>query len=348
MGAPPGRYAPHAFLGFSAAPGSCLADFINDRRAARLGSPSFDGRHWLDVRANSDGFYCAHDLPVRDVAKHSRPFVVGVLGGSVAHWFGLQETPRLCTHLSRSRAGSREVAVLNLASAGHKQPQALLALNYFLAAGQRFDALVLLDGFNEAALSHRNWEHGFEPLAPSITHLELADAPVEGYRVPAEARLSERDFVARVVEHWANATRLVHEVCRARSIALVHLLQPNQYHCKKSFSAEERDWAISTTTSYRRAVELVYPELRAAVVELAGSGCTVIDATAAFDHVDDTIFADNCCHYNARGNDILCDIVLDALALDAVSEAETSATDQPHSSAGPAEQTKTDDVYPFW
>jgi len=92
-------------------------------------------------------------------------FTVGVLGGSVAY--------RLCRSGALERAlddggacGNRRVAVVPLAVEGYRQPQQLHALILALLAGRRFDAVVSLDGLNEASLGMANLRHGVHPLLP--------------------------------------------------------------------------------------------------------------------------------------------------------------------------------------
>lgn len=81
--------------------------------------------------------------------------VVAVFGGSVAGGVtsgdnALKEALRVLP-----RFVGREIVVVGLAAAGYKQPQQLMALNYFLALGAHFDVAVNLDGFNEVALPPR-------------------------------------------------------------------------------------------------------------------------------------------------------------------------------------------------
>ncbi|MFT7676545.1 MAG: hypothetical protein ACI8QC_000516 [Planctomycetota bacterium] len=80
-------------------------------------------------------------------------FVVGIAGGSVAanltHAYGAQ----LLRELEASPLlEGREVVLIVLANSGHKQPQALISYLFLDSLGVRFDAIMVLDGFNEIAL----------------------------------------------------------------------------------------------------------------------------------------------------------------------------------------------------
>ena len=81
-------------------------------------------------------------------------FVVAVFGGSVAVHVSALDAAYLRRALSQQDAlADREVIVVSMALGGYKQPQQLMALNWFLALGAHFDAVINLDGFNEVALS---------------------------------------------------------------------------------------------------------------------------------------------------------------------------------------------------
>ena len=80
-------------------------------------------------------------------------FVVGIAGGSVAA--GLVKTygAQLLRDLEASPLiAGRDVVLIGLANSGHKQPQALISYLFLDSLGVRFDAVMVLDGFNEVAL----------------------------------------------------------------------------------------------------------------------------------------------------------------------------------------------------
>ncbi len=79
--------------------------------------------------------------------------VIGVTGGSVAAGFCGSGSKALEKALQEeNRFTGKKIVIVSLAIGGFKQPQALLALNYFLALGGRLDILLNIDGFNEVAL----------------------------------------------------------------------------------------------------------------------------------------------------------------------------------------------------
>ncbi|RLD70381.1 MAG: hypothetical protein DRI87_08435 [Bacteroidetes bacterium] len=78
---------------------------------------------------------------------------VYLTGGSVA--MGLYNTSgnRLAEHLQQSKVfEGKQVNLMVVALGGFKQPQQLLAMDYFLTLGAHFDIVINLDGFNEVVL----------------------------------------------------------------------------------------------------------------------------------------------------------------------------------------------------
>ena len=118
--------------------------------------------------ANNFGFASTHPYPFKK--QKPNQFLVGIFGGSVAanYAFFEMEVPTLATALKQlPELAGKEVIILPFAIGGYKQPQQLLVLNYFLSIGQDLDLAINIDGFNEVALGHLNYEHRTEISMPS-------------------------------------------------------------------------------------------------------------------------------------------------------------------------------------
>jgi hypothetical protein len=134
--------------------------------------------------------------------------VVAVLGGSVASQMSLLGEQTL---LERLRAApefaGKDVQIVRLAMSGYKQPQQLMALNYFLALGAEFDIVVNVDGFNEVALTVcENDPAGVFAAYPRAWHVRTMDIVdsrqySSSYRL-LEARAQRQELAAAARRSW--------------------------------------------------------------------------------------------------------------------------------------------------
>ena len=95
-------------------------------------------------------------------------FTVGLFGGSMAMLLCHDGWDVLAQELSRlPQARGKRLWIECYALGGYKQPQTLLALEYALARGERFDMVITLDGFNDVALpTSENVRVGVNPFYP--------------------------------------------------------------------------------------------------------------------------------------------------------------------------------------
>jgi len=115
---------------------------------------------------------------------------------------------------------------------------------------------------------------------------------------------------------WRNASLQMWALCRANGIEYEHFLQPNQYvPDSKRFTAEERRLAVGRPgSSYREGVELGYPHLLTEAARLREAGAPFVDLTPLFADEAGTVYRDRCCHLTERGNALVVDAIVRALA----------------------------------
>lgn len=369
------------YLGFGIRPGVPIQLFLGGPKGARpyeAGAGSVEPKDvagvspgdWTRLRANNFGFYSPLDYPVHE--PHS--FIVGLFGGSVAHSLAMQGGERLAARLEALPAlRGRRVRVLNLAAGGYKEPQQVLALAYFLFLGQRFDYVVNVDGFNEAALGALNVRRGVDSSMPSVAHMAglelMASDDVGALKRQAAELVARRDALLRERAHarlaatylwadlrlrratarwlalsreplprqrgngmlallpplpgsegdagaqkiageWERGSRLLAELAHAHGAGYLHVLQPNQYVSSHRFSPAEARLALVADSPYAPRARRLYPVLKRHGAALARDGIAFVDGSGLFDAVPEAVYADNCCHYNQRGNDLLADLVL--------------------------------------
>src|ERR1051326_2313113 len=171
----------HPYFGITTQPGNNVLTGDGNLQLSNLPRMNLADDGWKRLKANNHGFYSDFDYPRLEVTKND--YVVGVFGGSVSAYFTVAGKQALIQTLKAHPSfRDKNVVVLNFAQCGFKQPQQLLILAYFVAQGQRFDAIVNLDGFNEAALAHQNWGSGGDISMPrayriASNHIPLSRMP---------------------------------------------------------------------------------------------------------------------------------------------------------------------------
>src|SRR4029079_12972465 len=107
------------------------------------------------------------DLAAFSGPRDPREYTILVVGGSVAMMLQPQGTAALRARLlADPRFQGRTIRVLDYGRAADKQPQQLMLVAYFLNIGIEPDAVLNLDGFNEAAFGWSNMDQGVHPAYP--------------------------------------------------------------------------------------------------------------------------------------------------------------------------------------
>ncbi|MFO1076472.1 MAG: hypothetical protein U1E73_01960 [Planctomycetota bacterium] len=113
---------------------------------------------------------------------------------------------------------------------------------------------------------------------------------------------------------WRRASVQLQQLCTANGIRYFHFLQPNQYvPDSKPIGPDEAKVAIDLDHPWRPAVLGGYPLLQREAAALRTAGVDYTDLTRVFADVDDTIYTDTCCHFGARGNEIVAEHVAAAI-----------------------------------
>jgi len=117
---------------------------------------------------------------------------------------------------------------------------------------------------------------------------------------------TEVDLYVRLVETWEESSKQIQSICTANDIHYFHFLQPNQYdEGSKPLNDVERKNAFLEDYRYRPGVQRGYPLLKVAGKRLLSFGEHFVDLTDIFKSTQETIYADTCCHFNERGNEII-------------------------------------------
>lgn len=114
-----------------------------------------------------------------------------------------------------------------------------------------------------------------------------------------------------IIKVWRESSVQMNNLAKANNFLYLHFLQPNQYVLNsKNLTAEEKNLAWKEDHPYKKPVELFYPILISEGITLKKQGVLFTDLTNIFVKIKDSIYIDNCCHYNKIGNQILADYIL--------------------------------------
>lgn len=117
--------------------------------------------------------------------------------------------------------------------------------------------------------------------------------------------------VEEIARTWSEASRCMHDLCAARGIYYVHVLQP-ALHDEGSKPLTERERAAGASAPAKiEGVRRGYPLLREAGAELRARGVLFIDASDLFAHEAQTRYRDPC-HFDRRGCEMLAERIAPA------------------------------------
>ena len=166
-------------------------------------------------------------------------------------------------------------------------------------------------------LAHR-WRQ--ERTAGEIIRLnhELA-ATQAGYILekhgPRSRLKKDTELFAEAARVWYRNSVILAWLADLAGADYYHFLQPNQYvPDTKPLSPEEREFAYSPDSPKKPLVEQGYPQLRAFNPELQKRGVNYFDLTGIFRDHPETLYRDDCCHFNDRGYELLAAAMVQRMA----------------------------------
>jgi hypothetical protein len=121
------------------------------------------------------------ELRARAAGRTGEDYQLWLLGGSVAYNFAQGAGGERLVELLAAdpRFAGRRIALRNHAHPEYKAPQPLMLVGFLLSLGLEPDGLIVLDGFNEAAIGLSNVRLGSHPAYPSIAAWSALQAPRE-------------------------------------------------------------------------------------------------------------------------------------------------------------------------
>ena len=114
-----------------------------------------------------------------------------------------------------------------------------------------------------------------------------------------------------VADVWYRCSLLMNDLANDNGFAYYHILQPDQYlEGSKRLSREEKRLAYNEKHIYRQPVIIGYPLLQARGRMLVKHHVNFFDATMVFANIKETIYTDDCCHFNRKGKQIMADYII--------------------------------------
>lgn len=117
------------------------------------------------------------------------------------------------------------------------------------------------------------------------------------------------------VRVWYRGSVLLDALAERAGADYYHFLQPNQYiPDAKPLSPEERQFHIRAEVAATTNFAETYPLLAGFGQELQERGINFFDLTQIFNNHPETLYRDDCCHLNQRGNELLAAAMVEQLA----------------------------------
>ena len=122
--------------------------------------------------------------------------------------------------------------------------------------------------------------------------------------------LEVEELFGKITRNWVETSKLMRDTLAAENIPYFHILQPNQYYqTERVFSEAEQQIAWSDDSPYDKAVRQAYPMLIENINLLKLDNINIMNAVNVFDQTLDTVYIDDCCHYNPLGEKILSEAI---------------------------------------
>lgn len=116
---------------------------------------------------------------------------------------------------------------------------------------------------------------------------------------------------AAAADLWFKCSLLINSLAKDNGFQYYHFLQPDQYlEGSKKLTREEQRIAYNDKHIYKQSVVIGYPMLIARGKTLLKNHVNFFDATMIFADVAETVYCDDCCHFNKRGNQIIADYII--------------------------------------
>ena len=125
----------------------------------------------------------------------------------------------------------------------------------------------------------------------------------------------ETERLQAAARFWYRGSVALHRLAAVAGADYYHFLQPNQYvPGSKPLSPEERELYYKPEEVHGYFAARGYPLLQEFNQDLPGQGINYFDMTGIFVDHPETLYKDDCCHFNPRGDELLAAAMVQRMA----------------------------------
>lgn len=119
-------------------------------------------------------------------------------------------------------------------------------------------------------------------------------------------KLNDQIAYNQMADLWYNSSLNMSQILQSQEVPFVHILQPNQYQpTQRKFTEEEKKFYVLQDSPFVEMIRKGYPLLMEKANELRKLKVNVFTDVTIMDNIKETVYRDNCCHFNSLGEEVL-------------------------------------------
>ena len=140
----------------------------------------------------------------------------------------------------------------------------------------------------------------------ALESLDSTLSETSAYHLNAyKGSLASSVILKKSADYWAKTSILMNKIAAVEKISYIHILQPNQYYTDRVFGAREAKIALNEKHIYKPAAQDGYPFLVGKLDHLSMNGVKVYSGLDILIKEPEIVYADDCCHFNPVGINII-------------------------------------------
>lgn len=169
-------------------------------------------------------------------------------------------------------------------------------------------------GRSYAAQKLWGWAY-YQILSALNTRLKSIPSTYQTKGPEAFVGTTDMQVKRNIINTWKESTVQMSRMAKINGARYVEFLQPNQYLPNtKPYSIEEIQKFINKEHPYAEITEELYPQLIKASQSLASDDITIVDLSKVFMDKSETLYTDDCCHYNKQGHQAVTSAIMNTIA----------------------------------